>query len=253
VSGTDSDTSRLLDHRVALVTGGARRIGRALVLALAGQGAKVFVHYLTSEAEARETVAEARALGAEAALLPADLADPGQAEDLLAEAGRQQDGPVDILVNNAAIFQSGSLASTTAADWDRHQAINLRAPLLLSQAFARALPADLPGDIINLNDIRALRPGADYLAYTGSKMGLHGLTRSLALALAPRIRVNELALGAVLSPDKAGAEYPHVRREEIPARRFGDPQEVARAILFLLASPLVTGQTLYLDGGLHLL
>jgi len=136
--------------------------------------------------------------------------------------------------------------------WDENQAINLRAPFLLAQAFARALPADRRGDIVNLNDWRALRPGADHFAYTVSKAGLHGLTQSLAVALAPRIKVNEIALGAVLPPERAPEAYVHERRREIPLDRWSSPEEVAAALLFLVTSPAVTGQTLLIDGGRHL-
>jgi len=245
------DDSRPLAGRRALVTGGARRIGRELVVTLARAGADVIVHYLSSAAEAEETAAAAAEHRVQATFLPADLADPAAAADLIDQAAAAG-GPPDILVNNASVFAAGALAETTRAEWDHNQAVNLRAPFLLSQALDRALPTDRTGDIINLNDYRALRPGADHFAYANSKVGLHGLTRSLAVALAPRIRVNELALGAILPPEGASAAYVHALKEEIPTRSFGSPADVAAALLFLLAATYVTGQTVCVNGGRHL-
>jgi pteridine reductase len=240
-----------LAGRVALVTGGARRIGHHLVLALARQGVKVVIHYRNSLQDARDTAGAVTTTGGEVDLVEGDLANAKVAAALPEQAARCF-GPPDILVNNASVFEQGSLGDTTCEEWDHHQAVNLRAPFLLSQAFSRVLPQDRTGDIINLNDYRALRPGADHFAYTISKVGLHGLTQSLALGLAPRIRVNELALGAVLPPEGAPATYVHTLKSEIPLARFGQPAEVAAALLFLLTSPTVTGQTVCIDGGRHL-
>ena len=124
--------------------------------------------------------------------------------------------------------------------------------MLLSQAFAEQIPAGGNGNIINLNDFRAVQPGADHFAYTVSKAGLHGLTRSLALALAPAVRVNELALGAVLPPEVAPEDYIHTLRERIPTKKFPSLDEVSHAMLFLLGNTGVTGQTIFVDGGRHL-
>lgn len=240
-----------LAGRTALVTGGARRIGKHLVLALAEAGARVIIHYHNSQRAASETAEQARELGAAASLVQGDLADPAVAGQVVSLAA-QLDGPVDILVNNASVFAAGEMRATSLQEWDHNHAVNLRAPFLLSQVFARQLPAGVAGDIINLNDFRALRPGADHFPYTISKVGLHGLTRSLAQALAPQIRVNELALGAVLPPENEGEDYLHVLREEIPTRRFSKPKEVAATMLFLLTNPAITGQTVCIDGGRHL-
>ncbi len=242
---------RPLFGRTALVTGAARRIGRALALALAQAGAGVVVHYRGSAEEARATAADVAALGAPVALVQGDLADPDVAAGLVDGAALAL-APVDILVNNASVFENVSLAATDCEVWDENQAVNLRAPFLLARAFARALPADRRGDIVNLNDWRALRPGADHFAYTVSKAGLHGLTRSLAVALAPRVKVNEIALGAVLPPEKASEAYVHELRRAIPLDRWSKPEEVADALLYLVTSPAVTGQTILVDGGRHL-
>lgn len=241
-----------LNGRAALVTGGAVRIGRALALALAASGAGVVVHHRRSVTEARELVAAIADAGGRAATVDGDLGDPTTASGLPGRAAAALGGPMDILINNASIFAQGSPETTDVEAWDANHAVNLRAPFLLSRAFAAQLAPDGPADIINLNDHRALRPGADHFAYTISKVGLHGLTRSLALALAPRIRVNELALGAVLPPVGTPEEYIHTLRGDIPTRRFGSPDEVADAMLFLLGNAGVTGQTLFVDGGRHL-
>ncbi len=245
------DQGRDLRGRTALVTGAARRIGRELALALGGRGAAVALHYGASAAEAEETAAALAELGARTALVPGDLADPGTPARVAAAAAEAL-GPVDILVNNAAVFEPGDVSGTDAEVWDRHLAINLRAPFLLARAVAVAAPAGRGGDVVNLNDWRGLRPCAEYFAYTQSKAGLHALTRNLALALAPDWRVNEIALGAVLPPPGAPEGYEHMLREEIPTRRFPRPAEVADALLFLLGNAAVTGQTVCVDGGRHL-
>jgi NAD(P)-dependent dehydrogenase (short-subunit alcohol dehydrogenase family) len=241
-----------LTGRAALITGAARRVGRALTLALAEQGADVIIHYRDSAAEAEETATMARDLGSRAELVAGHLADTKVAADLVSRAAGKMGRPVDILINNASIFGPGSARDTSAEHWDLNQAVNLRAPFLLGQAMAGQLSADQPGDIINLNDYRALQPGADHFAYTISKVGLHGLTRSLALALAPEVRVNELALGAVLPPEKAPDDYLHTLKSEIPTGQFPRMEDVTGAMLFLLGNNAITGQTICVDGGRHL-
>ena len=236
----------------ALVTGGARRIGRTLCLALAREGATVVVHYLTSEVAAAATVLELEAFGGKAFKVKCDLAQPDMAPELIAQAAAVAGRSLDILVNNASIFAQGSLVATTVEQWDLNQAVNLRAPFLLSRAFAGQIPAGVTGNIINLNDFRAIKPGADHLAYTISKVGLHGLTRSLALAMAPGIRVNELALGAVMAPEGTSKDYEHTLREQIPMRKYTSLDEVSHAMLFLLGNDGITGQTIFVDGGRHL-
>ena len=236
----------------ALVTGGARRIGRTLCLALAREGVTVVVHYRNSESDAEATVLELEAFGGEAYMVQGDLSEPETCAEVIAEAVEAADRPLDILINNASVFAQGSPISTTVEQWDLNQAVNLRAPFLLSQAFAGQLSVGMTGNIINLNDFRALSPGADHFAYTVSKVGLHGLTLSLAQALAPRIRVNELALGAVLAPEGASEDYQHTLREQIPVGKFTSLDEVCHAMLFLLGNNGVTGETIHVDGGRHL-
>ena len=233
---------------VALVTGGGHRVGRALVEALADAGADVVVHYGASSNEAEEVAQAVRGRGHRAATLGADLVEADQAARLL---GRADDvlGPVDWLVNSAAVFEPLQLDDTTVEAWDRHLAVNLRAPFLLSQAFARSR-AGRPGAIVNILDWRALRPGADHFPYTIAKAGLAAMTRSLGVALAPSIRVNGLALGAILPPSDGGGA---TALDTVPAGRWGRLEEVGGALRFLLEGPdFITGTILHIDGGRHL-
>ncbi len=240
-----------LDGRIALVTGGAVRIGRVIALALARAGADVAVHYRRSRREAERTAAEIEALGRRATLVQAELADGEAPARLLAEAAAAL-GPVDLLVNNASLFTRTDLAGTGLGDWAPMMRVNLRAPLLLAQAMAANLPPERRGDIVNLNDVHALAPRTGAVPYLLSKHGLHGLTRNLALELAPRIKVNEVALGAVLPPAAPPDGYVHTPRARIPLDRFPTPDDVADAVLFLVRSPAVTGLTIAVDGGEHL-
>ncbi len=233
---------------VALVTGGARRVGRMLVEALADAGADVVVHHRASAREAEQVTEALRASGRRATALAADLADPHQASALLGAAEKAL-GPIDWLVNSAAIFEPLDFEATALEAWDRHLAVNLRAPFLLCQAFARSR-AGRPGVIVNILDWRATRPGADHFPYTITKAGLAAMTRSLALALAPSIRVNGLALGAVLPPSDGGEAKALAK---VPVERWANPQEVGDALRFLINGPdYVTGAILHVDGGRHL-
>jgi NAD(P)-dependent dehydrogenase (short-subunit alcohol dehydrogenase family) len=222
-------------------------VGRALAEALARAGADVAVHYGGSGDQAEEVVKEIRGLGRRSTAIRADLADPGQAASLLDRAEAEL-GPIDWLVNSAAIFEALDLAATTVDAWDRHMAINLRAPFLLSQAFARAR-AGQAGAVVNILDWRALRPAADHFPYTIAKAGLAAMTRSLAVALAPAIRVNGLALGAILPPSDGRPP----RLNDVPAGRWARLEEVGQALVFLLDGPdYITGSIVHLDGGRHL-
>jgi len=241
-----------ITERTVLITGAARRVGRHLALALATAGARVVVHYHRSEEAAESLRAEAAAAGGQLALVQGDLLDPEVAAGLIARAAGAF-GPLDGLVNNASLFAPGDALSTTLAEWRRYQAIHAEAPLLLSQQLARQLPDGRDGVIVNLNDWRAGRPGPDHFAYTVSKVTLHGLTQTLAQALGPRgVRVCELALGAVLPPVSGEEGYLRTERREIPTRRFPGLEDVASALLFVLATPALNGETVHLDGGRHL-
>jgi pteridine reductase len=225
-------------------------VGRILALACAGAGADVVIHHGHSEGAALEVRQEIEALGRRAQILTADLGDPAQAATLIDRASELR--PLDGLVNSAAIFASLRWDTTTTAEWERHLAINLTAPFLLSQAFARQIPSDREGRIVNILDWRALRPGADHLPYTVSKAALAALTKSLAAALAPRVLVNGLALGAVLPPADGAADAQILKN--VPAGRWARPEDVGGALIFLLAGPsYVTGEIIHIDGGRHLI
>jgi pteridine reductase len=244
------DYNEMSADKFVLITGGARRIGRSLALAVARAGSDVVVHYGQSEDEADSVRAKIEALGRKAILLQADLADPAQINALIPRA--LEHGSLYGLVNNAAIFTALDWESTGLEDWNRHLMINLTAPFLLSQAFARALRPGERGRIINILDWRALRPGPDHLPYTISKSALAALTRSLAAALAPQINVNGLALGAILPPSE-GDLSPNIL-DKVPAGRWASLDEVSQALMFLLDGPAyITGEILHVDGGRHLL
>jgi NAD(P)-dependent dehydrogenase (short-subunit alcohol dehydrogenase family) len=239
-----------LDGKLVLITGAARRIGRALCLAVAEAGGNMVIHYGHSQEDAKSLSEQIHALGREAYLIQADLADATQVQSIIARA--YEHGPLFALVNNAAIFQSLTWQDTTLESWQNHLMVNLTTPFLLSQAFARQLPEDGTGRIVNLLDWRALRPAANHLPYTISKAALAGLTQSLAVALAPRITVNGLALGAVLPPSE-GSTPKNILRN-VPSGRWASLDEVCQALLFLLDGPAyITGEIVHIDGGRHLI
>jgi NAD(P)-dependent dehydrogenase (short-subunit alcohol dehydrogenase family) len=233
-----------LDGKLVLITGSARRVGRSLALSVARAGADVIIHHSHSPADAENTRAEIQAMGRQAYILT------DQAIGLIHQAGTY--GPLFGLVNNAAIFEPLSWEATNLETWQQHLAINLTAPFLLSQAFAKSLQSGAGGRIVNILDWRALRPGPDHLPYNVSKAALAALTRSLAAALAPAITVNGLALGAILPPSD-GAASPDILNN-VPAGRWANPAEVGQALLFFLDGPTyVTGEIVHVDGGRHLI
>ncbi|KZD09686.1 SDR family oxidoreductase [Oceanibaculum pacificum] len=235
----------------ALVTGAARRIGRAIALDLAGHGWDVALHANRSLDEAHRLAAEIAALGRKAVVLQADLAHEPAVETLVPAAVAAL-GPLGLLVNNASTFEKDDIATASRASWEAHIEPNLRAPLVLTQAFARQLPADRAGCVVNLIDQRVWNPGADFLSYTVSKAALLTLTRTLALALAPRIRVNAIGPGPVLrSIHQSEAEFAAECRG-VPLQRGTDPAEICRTLRFLLEAAAMTGQMIALDGGQHM-
>src|SRR5574340_169448 len=237
-----------LSQKTVLITGASRRIGRALALASAAAGADVIIYYGHSRELAEETRRLVVELGRRAWTLQADFLRPDDVRRLADAAFSLR--PVYALVNNAAIFGPAGLTETSLQDWDSHMAINLRAPFVLAQAFGGALGPQEEGRIVNILDWRATHPGRDHFAYTVSKAALSARTRSLAQALAPRVAVNGLALGAILPPEGSGMDPRMVQR--VPARRWGTLEEVAHGLIFLLAGPMyVTGEVIYLDGGRH--
>ena len=237
--------------KAALVTGGARRIGRALALALAEDGFGVAVHHRHSDAAAESLVALIRNQGGTAVALAADLVDEGAVSELLPRA-EQALGPIGCLVNNAGVFASDTVETVTRESWELHLAVNLRAPFLLIQDFAKRLPKSSSGVIVNLLDQRVWSLTPYFVSYTLSKAGLWTLTQTMALALAPRIRVNGIGPGPTLPSPRQSVEEFARQCATMPLRRGTSPQEIAAALRYILSAPAMTGQMIALDGGQHL-
>lgn len=236
---------------IALVTGAPRRIGRVISLELAALGYDLALHCRVVDAEARDLVESVRAIGRRAVALPADLADAAATTSLIARAAEAL-GRVNLLVNNASIFLDDTVSTLQAEAWDRQFAVNLRAPVLLSQAFAANLDHGQKGNVINVLDQRVWRPTPEYFAYAVSKSALWSATRMLAQALAPNIRVNGIGPGPTLKNiHQSDAEFAAQARSTLLGHGTS-PQEIAAAIRFLLDAPAVTGQMIAVDGGQHL-
>lgn len=241
-----------LDGRVALVTGGARRVGRALSLALASAGADVVVNYFRSAEAAEETAAEITALGRRAIAVHADVSLRTEAREMV----RRTDnvfGRLDVLVNNASTFESTPFLGVSEDEWDRVLDVNLKGPFLLTQAAAPLLRQDGGGVIVNIADLSALQPWPSYAPHSVSKAGLAHLTRVTARALAPDIRANCIVPGTVLPPESADADERRRSRERTALKRIGDPDHVARTLLYLIGNDFVTGESVVVDGGRMLL
>ena len=267
-------------NRVALVTGGAHRVGKAIALALAEAGAHTLITYLSAADEAGQTAREIEARGVQTLAAQLDQRDPAQIDALTARV-RERFVRLDILVNSAAIMERAPIFDIRPDDWDRTLDTNLRGPFFVAQAAARLMLEEQPsppprfahpstslhsahpstslhsaqderGCIINIADLSALHPWPSYVAHTVSKAGLVALTKALALALAPSIRVNAIAPGLVLKPADWGDEQWAQLAGRVPLGRAGTAKDVAQAVLYLARSEFVTGQLLVLDGGREL-
>ena len=244
----------------ALVTGAGKRLGRAMALYLAGRGHDVAVHYASSRAEAEVVAGEIRALGRRAVALQADLLVEAETAALI-PAAMAALGPLTVLVNNASIFEYDQIDTATRASWDRHMESNLRAPYVLTQAFARQCPPAVIDDmgeplaqglVINMIDQRILKLTPEFSSYTIAKMGLWALTRTAAQGLAPDIRVNAIGPGPTLRGARQSADHFARQRAATVLRRGANPADITAALGFFLDSPAVTGQLLAIDGGQHL-
>lgn len=236
---------------VALVTGGAVRIGRAISLALAERRYAIAVHYRSSGDDAANVVRLIRDRGGEAVAVSGNL---GLAEDLsrIVEQAESALGPVSCLVNNASTFEMDTLPSLSHEGWDRQIGVNLKAPIFLAKTMAARLPTGAEGTIVNIIDQRVLCPSADFFSYTVAKSALYAATRTLALALAPRIRVNAVAPGPVLkSVHQTPTEFERERTSTLLGRG-ATPEEIAEAVQFLVSAAAITGQMLVVDGGQHM-
>lgn len=237
-----------LAGRTALVTGAGKRIGRAVAVRLAGEGASVVVHYGRSEEEAEPTAAAIRAEGGEAWILQADLADPEQPESVFGQAVEMA-GPIDVLVNSASIFPPSRLIDFTVEELHRNVQINAMAPLVLGRALAAQ---GREGAIVNFLDARMVDCDPEHAAYHVSKRMLFTLTRMMALEFAPKVRVNAVAPGLVLPPDGRPPDDFDGLAHTNPLHKVGSVEGVADAVLYLLQADFVTAQTLFIDGGRRL-
>lgn len=238
-----------LAGQTAIVTGGAKRIGKAIALSLAEAGVDVLIHYGNSSDAAEETADLIRDFGVKAATVSADLCEPKNAAETIFSACESAFGRPSILVNSAAIFEAGTVQDSSPENWHRHQAINLEAPFALTQRFAKQVAEDHRGSIVNIIDWRSQVHPAGHLAYTISKTGLLALTRIAAQDLAPLIRVNGIAPGPMLPPPGKDAAYLEPVVEKLPLQRSGDPNDIAEAVLYLCRAEFVTGTLLHVDGG----
>lgn len=244
-----AETDAVLRGKVALVTGAAKRLGKAIALGLAQGGVDVVVHYGASAGEAELAVEELKALGVQAWAVQTDLSSPDATAGLLDLARDLADAPIDILVNSAGIFPSGRVLDLTLAELEENVRVNAFSPLVLCREFAAQ---EWPGQIVNLLDARLVDYDQEHAAYHLSKRMLFSITRMLALELAPGIRVNAVAPGLILPPPGKDDSYLAALVNTNPLLKHGCAQDVVRAVLFLLHSDFVTGQVIYVDGGRHM-
>ncbi|HBZ44404.1 MAG TPA: short chain dehydrogenase [Maritimibacter sp.] len=245
----------------ALVTGAGGRLGRAMAIALAGRGLNVAVHYASSHEGAKDTAAACEALGVNAVTLKADLLDPQAVESLVPAATQALGGPLDVLVNNASIFNYDTFEDATPESWDQHIGSNLRAPFFLTQAFAEQAPEPVPDDrgepvaqalVVNMLDQRVKKLTPHFATYTIAKMGLWAMTQTAARALAPKVRVNGIGPGPTLQGAHQADDDFAYQRDNTVLKRGSDPEDITGALLYFLDAKAVSGQMLAVDGGQHL-
>jgi NAD(P)-dependent dehydrogenase (short-subunit alcohol dehydrogenase family) len=239
------------ENKNVLITGAARRIGRAIAVELAGAGWNVGVHYHQSHDQAAELVRELQSVGVRAVALPAELSDELEVEKLF-NAAVDALGPITCLINNASVFEEDTALNVSIGSWNRHMVVNLRAPFLLSQCLAKRLPDSSFASIVNIVDQRVWNPTSQFTSYTLSKMGLWNVTQLLARSLAPRIRVNAVGPGPTLRSVHQSAEDFNWEVSAVPLKREVTPQDISRGVLFITQSPTMTGQMIALDSGQHL-
>lgn len=239
-----------LAGKTILITGAARRLGKAMAVECAKHGADIVLHYHNSEVEIKQTALEIQELGSTCWQIQADLTDNHSIIQMFESVTKFAD--IYGLINNASIFKAVDFAGSSIKDWNDHLQVNLTAPFLLTQLFARSYKLNETGRVINLVDWRALRPGKDHFPYTISKAALVALTQATALSLAPRITVNAVALGAILPPENEPENHEIIKN--VPLKRWANMEELLMTIQFLLAGPdYITGEVIHLDGGRHLI
>lgn len=245
----------------ALVTGAGKRLGRAMALYLAGRGHDVAVHYASSSEAAQGVVDEIKAMGRNAVALQADLLHEAEVEALVRAAADALGGPLTVLVNNASIFEYDNIKTATRSSWDRHMESNLRAPYVLTQAFAAQCPKGAVDDagepiaqglVVNMIDMRVRKLTPEFSTYTIAKMGLWALTQTAAQGLAPDIRVNAIGPGPTLRGGRQSEEHFARQRAATVLGRGANPSDITAALGYFLDAPAITGQLLCVDGGQHL-
>lgn len=234
-------------RKVALVTGGAVRLGRAITLGLADAGYDLVVHYNSSRGPAEETARTVESLGRRAVVVQANLST-GEGARALVAAVSEAYGRLDLLVNSAASFEQGDLLEVDEEGWDSVMALNLRGPFMVVREAAELLGA-AGGSVVNMVDLSAFQPWVRYPHHAVSKAGLMHLTRILARVMAPRVRVNAIAPGAVLPPADFTDDDREAERARTPVGHLGSPEDIVRTVLFLTASPFITGEVVVVDGG----
>lgn len=241
-----------IEGKVALVTGGAKRVGRSIALALAERGAELVLHYHGSDREAQEVLALLKRAGGKPVAVQGDVSVPADV-DRIVETAMQAFGRIEILVNNAAIFYRTPFEELTEADWDRFLGVNLKGPFLLCRKIGAIMLYQGQGKIINLADIAGQEVWAEYLPYSVSKAGVIALTAGLAKVLAPHVQVNAIAPGTVLLPGGTSSEERGRAVRRVPLGRLGSPEDIARAVVYLVENDFITGEVFRIDGGQHLL
>jgi NAD(P)-dependent dehydrogenase (short-subunit alcohol dehydrogenase family) len=235
-----------------LVTGAAKRLGRAIALDLGAAGWNVAVHYNGSAADAEEVAAEIRTKGVTATTIKANFARESETANVVPAAAKAI-GPLTALINSASLFENDDWRSASRQSWDDHMEANLRAPFLLAQMFAKQLPREAKGDIVNIIDQRVLKPTPQFLSYSLSKAGLYWLTKTLAQGMGPNIRVNAVGPGPTLkNPRQSDADF-NRQRDATILKHGADPADICGAVRYLLSAEAVTGQMIAVDGGQHLI
>lgn len=240
-----------IEGRTAVVTGGAVRVGAAITRELARRGASVFIHYNRSAEPAEALRSEIVGAGGVAAIGSVDLSNPEAAPDLIAAAAASL-GPPTILINSASGFPVDTIDDVTVDGFRAAQDLSLATPMMLIQAFGEQVPKEVGGAVVNITDVKTVRPYLKHLSYMLAKGGVDTLTRAAAIALAPGIRVNAVALGVILPPPGEGAEYVEQLAADLPLARVGGAQVVADTVVFLCENDFITGEIIRLDGGAHL-
>ncbi|SCZ09129.1 SDR family oxidoreductase [Microvirga guangxiensis] len=239
-------------NKIALVTGGAKRIGRSIVERLAREGYGVAIHCRRSTDVAEEMAERIKAAGGRAGVVRGDLADVSAVDRLVSDAANALSGPLTLLVNNASEFEPDEVETLSLDRWDRHFAVNLRAPMFLARDFAKQLPPDGQGSIVNIVDQRVWKLTPQFFSYTLTKAALFTATQTMAQALAPRIRVNAIGPGPTLANERQGDEDFGKQARAVLLGHGGTPEEIAEAVVYLANARSVTGQMIAVDGGQHL-